>query len=190
MPYTTLFRSPEEPPAGPEVEPNYAPTEVRLEGTSVSENTKGAVIGKLSVVDANSGDTHSYTVSDERFEVVNGEVRLKSGIALDHEEAATIQLEVTATDSGGLSLTETFEIDVIDVNEGPEAVSLDGAALAENSEGAVVGRLNTIDPDAGDTHSYTVSDERFEVVNGEVRLKSGIALDHEEIGRASCRERV
>ncbi|MEM6577403.1 MAG: PA14 domain-containing protein [Pseudomonadota bacterium] len=164
---------------------NVAPTDIRLDGAQVTENADGAVIGRLSVVDANGSDTHSFTLSDDRFEVVDGEVRLRPGVTLDHEEAATIQLDVTATDRGGLSVTETFEVAVLNVNEGPTAVTLDARAIAENASGAVVGRLTTIDPDAGDTHSYSLSDDRFEVVDGEVRLKPDVALDFEEASAIS-----
>ncbi|MEM9342077.1 MAG: PA14 domain-containing protein [Pseudomonadota bacterium] len=159
---------------------NVAPTEIQLDSTDVAENADGAVIGQLTVIDRNAGDTHTFTVSDDRFEVVDGFVRLKPGVTLDHEEAASIQLEVTATDQGGLSVTQTFDITVTDVNDGPTSVSLDAASVAENADGAVVGQLSTVDPDAGDTHTYSVSDDRFEVVGGEVRLKPGVALDHEE----------
>ena len=49
-------------------------------------------------------------------------------------------------------------------------VSLKYKALSEMPEGAVVGTLSSFDPDAGDSVTYTVSDSRFEVVDGELRL--------------------
>ncbi|MEM9433427.1 MAG: PA14 domain-containing protein, partial [Pseudomonadota bacterium] len=147
---------------------------------SVSENSAGAVIGHLEVVDPDAGDSHSYALSDDRFEVVGDEVRLKPGIALDFEDAAQITLEVTATDSGGASVTQSFEINVADLNEGPESVSLSNTSVAENTAGAVIGQLDVVDPDANDSHSYALSDDRFEVVDGAVKLKDGVALNHEE----------
>ena len=91
-------------------------------------------------------------------------MRLREGVQLDHEAAAQIQVEVTVTDAAGASLTESFAIDVADVNEGPEAVTLEGNSIAENAAGAVVGTISVVDPDAGDSHTFAVSDERFEVV--------------------------
>ncbi|MEM6387562.1 MAG: PA14 domain-containing protein [Pseudomonadota bacterium] len=164
---------------------NAAPTEIHLESVEVAENAEGAAIGRLSVVDANSSDTHIFTLSDDRFEVVDGEVRLRPGVTLDHEAAATVQLEVTATDSGGLSVTQSFEINVLDVNEGPNSIGFEASKITENESGALVGRLTVVDPDAGDTHSYSVSDERFEVVDGEVRLKPDVALDFEDASMIS-----
>ena len=158
---------------------NEGPVAIGLDGTTLDENAEGAKIGTLATKDPDAGDAHSYTVSDDRFEVVDGTLKLKDGIALDHEAEPTVDVTVTATDSGGLATSETFTLSVTDVNEGPVAIGLDGTTLDENAEGATVGSLATKDPDAGDTHSYTVSDDRFEVVDGTLKLKDGIALDHE-----------
>ena len=158
---------------------NEGPSDLALDGDTISENSEGAVVGTLSSFDPDADDTATYTVSDDRFEVVDGELRLAEGVSLNHEEAASIEVEVTVTDGEGLSTTESFEINVADVNEGPTDLELDGSSVAENSEGAVVGTLSSFDPDAGDTATYTVSDDRFEVVDGELRLAEGVSLDHE-----------
>lgn len=159
---------------------NSAPTKMQISNTEISENEAGAIVGKLSVSDADFGDTHSFSVSDDRFEVVNGHVKLKDGISLDHEEIQALTLEVKVTDSDGASYTESFEIAITDVNEAPTEVSLSNFAVAENVDGAVVGRLSVTDQDVGDTHVFSVSDDRFEVVDGQIKLKDGLKLDHEE----------
>ncbi|CUH74676.1 chaperone-modulator protein CbpM [Tritonibacter multivorans] len=159
---------------------NEAPAEVSLDGTTVTENAAGAAIGTLSIVDPDAGDSHEITLSDDRFEVVGNEIRLKDGVSLDHEEAAEVDLEVTVTDAGGLTTSETFTIAVEDMNEAPAEVSLDGTTLSENAAGAAIGTLSIVDPDAGDSHEITLSDDRFEVVGNEIRLKDGVSLDHEE----------
>ncbi|MEP3049255.1 MAG: cadherin domain-containing protein, partial [Roseibium sp.] len=57
------------------------------------------------------------------------------------------------------------------------------AAVYEEELGAEVGALSVIDPDVGDTHTFTVSDDRFEVVvSGDkymLKLKDDAALDYE-----------
>ncbi len=161
------------------VDVNEVATDIALDNTTVAENATGAVVGTLSTTDQDAGDTHSYAVSDDRFEVVGGQLKLKDGVALDHEAADTIAIDVTTTDAGGLSYTETFTVAVDDINEVATDITLDNTTVAENAAGAVIGTLSTTDPDAGDTHSYSVSDARFEVVDGELKLKDGIALDHE-----------
>jgi Ca2+-binding RTX toxin-like protein len=167
------------PPPPPPPPPNSAPTDISLSNASINENVAGGVIGTLSTVDPNAGDTHSYTVSDSRFEVVNGQLKLKAGTSLDFESQSSVQLKVTTTDQGGLGFSENFTITVKDVNEAPTDIGLSNLTVDENASGAVIGNLSTTDPDAGNTHSYAVSDNRFEVVNGQLKLKAGTSLDFE-----------
>ncbi|WP_194287226.1 cadherin repeat domain-containing protein, partial [Tritonibacter aquimaris] len=152
---------------------NEAPAEVTLEGSTVAENAAGAAIGTLSIVDPDAGDSHEITLSDDRFEVVGTEIHLKEGVSLNHEDAAEIDLEVTVTDAGGLSTSESFTIAVEDVNEAPAEVTLEGGTVAENAAGAAIGTLSIMDPDAGDSHEITLSDDRFEVIGTEIHLKEG-----------------
>ncbi|WP_346797114.1 carbohydrate-binding protein [Halomonas sp. Bachu 37] len=93
------------------------PTAIQLDNDGVLENQEGAAIGHLTVEDKD-GDSHSFTVSDERFEVdANGLLRLKSETSLDFETETQVSVEVTATDPAGASVTETFVIAVGDVDD-------------------------------------------------------------------------
>jgi hypothetical protein len=166
---------------------NDAPTDIALSNASVDENAAGAVIGTLSTTDPDAGNTHSYSVSDNRFEVVNGQLKLKSGVSLDFEGANSVALKITTTDQGGLSYSENFSVTVKDVNEAPTDIALSNLSVDENASGALVGTLSTTDPDVGNTHSYTVSDSRFEVVDGELKLKSGVSLDYESGGSVALK---
>ena len=156
-----------------------APADIDLDNANVVENIAGAVVGALSVVDPDAGDTHTFTVSDDRFEVVDGQLKLKDGVSLDFEQTPGLEITVTATDAAGNQLAEIFSISVGDVNEAQTALSLGNASVLENAAGAVVGTLSVADPDAGDMQSFSLSDDRFEVVNNQLRLKSGVSLDHE-----------
>ena len=53
--------------------------------TSLPMIVAGAVIGTLSAIDIDSHDTHSFSVSDARFEVVAGQLKLVDGVSLDFE---------------------------------------------------------------------------------------------------------
>ncbi|WP_170429240.1 PA14 domain-containing protein, partial [Ruegeria arenilitoris] len=81
---------------------------------TVAENTSGAVVGQLSFDDPDLGDTHRFEVSDDRFEVIDNQLRLKPGVALDYEEASSLTVDVTVIDEGGLRLTESFTVNVAD----------------------------------------------------------------------------
>ncbi|MFN3259692.1 MAG: hypothetical protein ACE37J_03945 [Pikeienuella sp.] len=168
-------------PDGEEPAPatNKAPTAVSLSASEVDENAAGAVIGTVTVADPDDGDSHSLSVSDARFEIVGGQLKLKDGVSLDHEAEPTVSVTVTATDSGGLSKAQSFDIAVADLNEGPTAVSLSATDVDENAAGAVIGTVTVADPDDGDSHTLAVSDARFEIVGGQLKLKDGVSLDHE-----------
>ncbi|WP_374307439.1 calcium-binding protein [Dongia sp.] len=156
---------------------NDAPTAISLSSATVAENDAGAVIGTLTVTDPNVGDVHTFNVSDNRFEVVGGQLKLKAGVSLDCEAAASVNVTVIATDLGGLARSQAFVISVSNVNEAPTAVTLSKLTVSEQTQGAEVGTLSVADPDTGDTHSFAVSDNRFEVVNGKLKLKAGVSLD-------------
>ncbi|AWL12338.1 hypothetical protein HMF8227_01868 [Saliniradius amylolyticus] len=93
---------------------NAAPTAISLDANSVEENIAGAEIGTLTVTDEDD-DSHTFSVDDERFVVTGNTLMLAEGQALNFEKAATVTLNVTATDSGDESVTEEFSIDVTDV---------------------------------------------------------------------------
>ncbi|MCW2275178.1 hypothetical protein M2321_002763 [Rhodoblastus acidophilus] len=96
---------------------NHAPTNIALSTTQpFKENVAGAAVGTLSTTD-DPGDTQSYTVSDSRFEVVGNTLKLKAGQRLDYERTPTVNLSVTSTDQGGLSVSKPFTIAVGDVAE-------------------------------------------------------------------------
>ena len=77
-------------------------------------------------IDPDAGDTHSFIVSDGRFEVVGDQLQLKAGNSLDFETEPSLSIDVTATDKGGLDHTKSFVITVTDVE--PENLTGDGGA--------------------------------------------------------------
>ena len=173
-----------QPVPAPEVEPtpveppvNEAPAGLELSGSSVAENAAGAVVGTVSAVDPD-GDALDWSVDDARFEIVGETLRLRDGEALDHEAEPTVSLVLTTTDPDGASVTREVTLDVADVNEAPEDLSVDLGPVSENAAGAVVGTVSAVDPD-GDALDWSVDDARFEVVGETLRLRDGEALDHE-----------
>jgi len=120
---------------------NAAPTAIELDNLSVAENAAGAVIGQLSVVDPDAGDSHSFTVDDARFEVVDGRLKLKDGVGLDFEQESQVSLNITATDDSGLDRTESFTLAVGDANDAPVAVDDVASVHFESTGGEPVDKL-------------------------------------------------
>ena len=107
-----------------------------------------------------NSSTFTFTVDDERFEVSGGNLKLKAGMALNFEAAASVPVVVTATDEGGLSISKAFSITVTNVNEAPVANNDSFGARLENQNGSAM-TLNVIgndtDPDAGQTATLTIA---------------------------------
>ncbi|MHA7776543.1 cadherin domain-containing protein [Roseibium sp. M-1] len=160
---------------------------------SVYEEEHGAEVGALSVFDPDVGDTHTFSVSDDRFEVVvqNGEyvLKLKDDQALDYETETRVTVDVTVTDSGGLSDTETIVIDVIDIDENTAPVGpvsdtdVSSNFVQENSAGGTVVGVTAFanDPDAFDSVTYSITDSRFVIDpdTGVISVADGAVIDRE-----------
>ena len=170
-------------PAAPEQTTlNGPPTGLAIDHDTILESSGGGtLIGSFSATDPNAGEAFQYQIigGDGRFTIVDGKLLLASGVNLDFETEPTITLNIRVTDRAGNSYQKPVTIHVLDVNETPHDLTLTGSSVAENAPGAVIGTVSALDPDHGDTLTYSVSDSRFEIVSGALKLKSGVSLDHE-----------
>ena len=176
---------------------NHAPTNITLHQTTIAEGKDGVEIGWLDTVDPDWQDKHSYTVSDERFEVTReGQLKLKAGQHIDYADEQTVTLTITTTDTGGLSFTKAFTLQVKDnplypstENHAPTDIQLDQGLplingeqqyyIKEGKDGMSIGTVKTVDPDPQDSHRYALSDERFEITaDGILKLKDGVHIDY------------
>ncbi len=122
---------------------NEAPTAITLSDNTIPENLPaGTVIGTLSTTDPNENDTHTYVLSGtdtNNFEIESSQ--LKSKVVFNHEEKATYEVSVTATDrvgDDGLVYTKTLTIEVLDVNDAPVlATEIEKQAAQEDGEYAL-----------------------------------------------------
>ncbi len=155
--------------------------DANVDGLDDTAATGSAVGIRVSALDADATATVSYAVDDARFSVdPDGTVRVAAGAGcFDAETEPSIALTVTATSSDGSTSTQGFTLSVASGNEWPVSLALSKQEVTENTAAAVVGRLSVSDPNADDSHSFSVSDNRFTVLDGDLRLKAGVALDHE-----------
>jgi len=97
--------------------------------------------------------THTYALSDTRFEIIAGQLQLAAGVQLDHETEPTIALTITANDGNGGSLAKPFTINVTDLNDAPTDIVLTGSlAVPELTPNHVLGTVTTSDPRARYCH--------------------------------------
>jgi serine/threonine protein kinase len=116
---------------------NEPPTDIELSQHTIPENAPGAELGRLTTIDPDRDDSHTYTiVSDPTglFEISGDVVRLRSGEALDFEnEESPFDLEIASEDDAGHRITAVFAITIEDKND-PPLVRNFGLSGPENEE--------------------------------------------------------
>nr|WP_249810728.1 VCBS domain-containing protein [Bradyrhizobium sp. 17] len=166
---------------------NEAPTAVLLSNSSVAENSAAnTVVGALSVLDPDASDSATFTLTSNPgglFAILNG--NLVTTAPLDFEQATSHSVTVRATDAGGLTHDTTFAIGTTNINEAPTDISLSNTVIPQGTaHGNVVGTLSALDPDAGDTFSYTLTDNaggQFGISGGNVVVAGPLTTGTEQI---------
>jgi formylglycine-generating enzyme required for sulfatase activity/mRNA-degrading endonuclease HigB of HigAB toxin-antitoxin module len=180
---------------------NEAPTDIALSATSIAENAgANTVVGTLSTVDPDAGNTFTYTLvagtgdTDNAAFNISGN-QLRATASLDFETKSSYSVRVRSTDQGGLSTEKQFTITVTDINEAPTDIALSATSIAENAgANAVVGTLSTTGPDAGGAFTYTLvagvgdTDNAAFNISGS-QLRATASLDFETKSSYSVRVR-
>ncbi len=142
---------------------NERPTDVALSNASVPENQPaGTAVGTLSGIDPDTGDAFTYTLvtgtgDDGNASFTISGNQLLTAASFDHEAQGSFSIRIRTTDAGGLYVEKAFVIDVTDANDAPTDLALSNTVVQENlPSGTVVGAFSTVDPDAGDTFTYTL----------------------------------
>jgi hypothetical protein len=151
---------------------------------SLPEMTEDVVVGNVRVIDEDASALYHFEVSDSRFEVRDGLLRLRKNILLDYETEPTVFLTLVGTDStNGEVIERSLTLSVSDQNDAPvELVFNCIDAVDENHAGASIGFVQVIDQDWNEEYSYSISDSRFEIRRGVVSLKPGTSLTYAEPG--------
>ncbi len=167
--------------------PNNAPTAITLSNTALPENSAiGTVLGGLTTVDPDAGDTHTYSLVDDaggRFAISGTQITVAESTLLDYETNPSYAITVRTTDAGGLTLDQPFTLSLTDVNEAPTDMGLSNTVIAENSANdTLISAITTTDPDTGDTHTYSLVDDaggRFGISGNQLIVADGTLLDYE-----------
>ena len=162
----------------------FPPTDISLNSTVVSEHSpNGTVVGTLSGSDLDE-DALIFSLTDDaggRFAVSGMELEIANDALLDYETATSHVVTIQASD-GEYTYSETFTINVTDVNESPTDISLSSDSVLENApNGAVVGTLSGLDPE-GDALTFSLQDDaggRFKIEGAVLMLADGSLLDYD-----------
>ena len=169
---------------------NAAPSDVTLSPATVPENRPaGTAVGTLTGTDRD-GDAVTVTfvggpgsADNDQF-YLSGDTLHTAG-TFNFEARSAYTIRVRATDPRGRWVERVILLAVQDDPESPTAVALSNAAVNENQPaGTVIGSLTAVDPDFGDTFTYTLADwfpgydHAAFTLSGNV-LKTAAAFDHE-----------
>jgi len=181
---------------------NPAPTDIDLivngvplsEGAvvSVSEGTASLAIATIAVEDRKSDGSvdanFTYALAGDdasSFTITNGVLYLND--QPDFERKSSYNVSISAKDSEGKSFAESFTVNVTDVDEPAENISISKSTLNEEQSGAVVGNISAADPE-GQSVTFAVDQTKedgifFEVAvinNAPVlKLKDGVTANFE-----------
>ena len=153
---------------------NEAPTISSSAAVSVNENTSGTVY-TVTATNVDADDSHTYELiggADQALFNLNG-ADLSFVVAPDYESLPAsgdnvYEVQLRATDSGGLSSELSLTITVTDINEAPTITSATTTSTAENNAGAIY-TATVSDVDADDVHTYSITggaDQALFTMNG------------------------
>ena len=182
---------------------NQKPTNILLSNSTIKENQPiNTVVGTLSTVDPNAGDTFTYSLVSGAGDTDNASFnisgnQLRSSAIFDYEIKNSYSVRIRTTDQGSLFFEKAFTITVTPSgNQSPTDILLSNSSIQENQPiNTVVGTLSTIDPDAGDTFTYSLvsgagsSDNASFNISGN-QLRSSAIFDYETKDSYSVRIRT
>ena len=181
---------------------NEAPVSIVLSSSNVKENSKpGTLVGTLIATDTDAVQNLTFKLDDD----AGGKFSLQSNSScqsispngtrcttellvsgnINYEDTSSLDIIVRVTDYKGLFRTEMFNVTVIDVNDPPTNVTLDGsvsALIPENSKGVQVDSLITEDEDQGQNFTYVLINNpggNFQVKGDKLFTSIGAKLDYE-----------
>ena len=170
---------------------NEPPMDIALSSTSIPENVgANAVVGTLSTADPDAGNTFTYflvagtgSTDNGAFNISGNTLRATSSLDIETKNSYTVRIRTI--DQGGLFFEKAFTITVTEANEAPADIALSSTSIAENSPANTnVGTMSTIDPNAGDTFTYTLVSGTGSTDNGAFNiigstLRATYSLDFE-----------
>ncbi len=159
---------------------------------SVDENSaNGTAVGSVPVTDPDAGDSHVYSIpvgnTGGAFAVDNaGNITVANSAALNFETTPVFTLTVQVRDQGGTGIidTATITVNLNDINDAPVINDATFSVDENSANGTAVGSVPVTDPDAGDSHVYSIpvgnTGGAFAIDNaGNITVANSAALNFE-----------
>lgn len=140
-----------------------APFGIGLSSNTISENNSlSAVVGTLSASSVASSPISFALVNgtggadNSSFTIVGNQ--LKANAVFNYEVKSSYSILIEATDAQGFRVQSIFTVNVQNANEAPTQINLSSSSIAElKPANSVVGSLSSVDPDQGDTFTYSLT---------------------------------
>ncbi|MFH1119554.1 MAG: cadherin domain-containing protein [Bacteroidota bacterium] len=132
---------------------------------TANENTPlGVIIGHVAATDPDPGQTLSFALISGNtagaFQLgASGVLSIANPAAINFESNPVFQLNVSVTDNGQpqLSASAVVTVTLMNVNEAPSMAGNQNLSVGEHAApGTYIGTSNAVDPDAGQTLSYSI----------------------------------
>ena len=113
-------------------------------------------------------------------------VRLVLRNAVNYERQSLYRGILRTTDNHGLFHVQTFNVDIVDKNDRPTAVTIAGlkyAYVSENQAGTLVDDMTTTDEDTGQSHVYSIvgnNSDMYAIYKSYLFLSRGTVFDYEK----------
>jgi len=151
--------------------------------SSIPENQTNVLLGTIDVTDADGGFSIDFGPLGNVLELtktpVGNELRYVGPKGLNFEESSSFTFEVRVFGSDLVEpvLSKTFTVAISDQNDPPLGIDFRGTlTVQEFVKGYEFGTLEIFDEDVAEIYDYQVSDSRFEVADGKLKLKSDASL--------------
>ncbi|ULA60002.1 MAG: hypothetical protein LZF60_180001, partial [Nitrospira sp.] len=152
-------------------------------------------------IDATDASAHTVKLDISAYANANTEIRFLVSGSDSMGRLHVDNIEVTSTGIGGGAsayshTTDTAALTVAAVNDAPTDLSLSASTVAENAaNGTMVGTISGIDPDGGDTKTYSLTDSaggRFTINSGTgvIMVANGSLLNYEAAASHNVTVRV
>ncbi|KAL5009032.1 hypothetical protein ScPMuIL_014613 [Solemya velum] len=163
---------------------NEPPNILELAKSNITENNVvGQIVSEIKAVDPDNQKVVVTLIGDSPFTIV-GDNTLAAAEVFDFEINPSYTITIRGTDPDGLFTSKDFNIQILDDNEPPSTVTLDKKSVKESAPPRfAIGTLRTVDPDRGQTFSYSLAetgtDTGYFTVREDVLLVGDKSLDYE-----------
>lgn len=163
------------------------PTDISINNNLVAENSPTkTLIGIFSSTDEDLNDTFTYQLTSGINSTDNGSFQISSDslftlAMFDFETRQNYSIRVRSTDASNLFTEKAFTVKVTNANDAPIDINLTNANVSEDATlNTTVGIFTTLDPDTGNTHTYTLVAGVGDADNDDFKI-SGNALKTDSV---------